>query len=588
MVLTEHDKIYNWITMSESGISKVLTEDDWQGARDYYEDEQAPEDVPDDKDYLQVDIITDAIDRSVGQVVSGDIKVTIKGGGQMAKPIKELYDDIFEANDFYDITLPDQLNKFYCEGMGMFKLVDNPFKESRYGLGFLEIHGIQVGRGLLDTNSRTGMHNDDTYRIHKERRKLSYALDKWGKTKSGKRNKLYNEIKGAVAEQEGSDTEEWVDVYEIEYKETQFYTDDDGLRREKDVWYICKVINKTVMVEKPQKTGYTYCRMQPMIHTPRVSVDVGRYPMGLFKKIKQQQDNINITESVILDSVKASIKNFFFGKGIKPEEALNIKKEVAQIDGFAYSTNPNAKLEHFGGQPISPGLVQLRGMLHEDKDMITGSSSQATQFQAASSGQLSGKAIGSLQFAGILPEYAKKTNIEYALKQIGLIVMEYIGKKMQQPFEIQRPIEGKERIIRFNKMAEPGYEGDEYEVVKDGVINPLSNLPKMDLVVEIEMNAAQRRELEMNKAIMMAQMGKISDVDLMEAMYPYTWKEKIENLKKQSTAQAIIQEAVEMGGEELLQTLGQTLEGFKEMFKDGKFVGDEEQLSALMAQGVNQ
>jgi hypothetical protein len=60
-------------------------------------------------------------------------------------------------------------------------------------------------------------------------------------------------------------------------------------------------------------------------------------------------------------------------------------------------------------------------------------------------------------------------------------------------------------------MAEPGYEGDEYEVVKDGVINPLSNLPKMDLVVEIEMNAAQRRELEMKKKTLLHDIRTLND-----------------------------------------------------------------------------
>lgn len=583
MVLDEKDRFYTWITRSESGLSSVLTDEDWSGAREYYEDEQTPEDVPDDKDYLQVDIITDAVDRSVGQVVSGNIQNMLVGGGEMAKPIKELHDDIFEANDFFDITFPDQLNKFYCEGMGAFKVVDNPFKVGRYGTGFLEIHGLPIGRCMLDTNSRTGMHDDDLFRINKERRLKSYALDKWGRGKGGRKNKLWIEIEASTAEQTGNDTELWVDVHEIEYYKTGFFTK-NGIKYEQKKYFITKIINKTVQVEEPHVTGYTRNRIQVMIHTPRINENVGRYPMGLFKKIKQQQDNINITESVILDAVKASIKNFFFGRGMKPDEIVDAKNEVAKTDGFAASKNPSAKLDHFPGQPISPALVQLRTFLHQDKDLITGSSSQAQQFQSAAAGQLSGKAIGNLQFSGILPEYAKKANIEYTLKQISMLVLEYIGKKMQQPFEIKREIDGNQRVIRYNKEAQPGYEGDEYEVVKDGIINPLSNLPALDIKIEIEMNAAQRREIEMNKAIALAQMQKISDVDLLTAMYPNSWKEKIENLKRQNTAQMLIQEIVETGGEELLQTLGQTLQGFKEQFKDGEFVGNDEELTAMMAQ----
>ena len=574
MVIDSSSKFYNWITFANSSIANVLTDDDWNGAREYYEDIQTPANVPDDKEYIQVDIITDAIDRAVGQVISGNINIALSGGGDMTKPIKELHNDILEANDFYEITLPDQLNKFYCEGMGAFKIVDNPFKVSKYGIGFLEIHGIPIGRELLDSNSRNGMHQDDIYRINKERRLKSYALDKWGRGKNGRKNALYNMIDTSSEENSGTDTEEFVDIYEIEYFETKFFNE-EGIRKEKDVYYITKIINQTVQVEPPTKTKYTLNRQQVMIHTPRTSEDVGRMPMGLFKKIKQQQDNINITESVIIDTVKGSVKNLFWSKGLKPDEILEAKREIAKTDGWINTKNANAKIEHFEGQQISPALVQLRTFLHQDKDIITGSSSQAQQFQSAAAGQLSGKAIGSLQFAGILPEYSKKTNIEYTLKQVSRVILEYIGLKMQAPFEIERKIDGSDRMIRYNTQASPDEQGDDYEVIKDGMINPLSNLPKIGITIDIEMNASQQREMEMNKALALSQMSKISDVDLMTAMYPNTWKEKIENLKKQSAAQAIIQESVEVGGEELLNELGQVLESAKQNFKDGEYIGDQ-------------
>ena len=582
MLIDETNKFYTWITRAESAFSNV--ESEYTEAREYYEDIQTPSDVPDDKDYIQENIITDTIDRSVGSLVSGDLRPVIVGGGDMAKPARELHDDILEANDFKERLLPSMANKFNCEGLAGVKVIDNPYKKSRYGIGFLELKELKQGRLLLDPNSQMGLHEDDIFRIHKERRLKSYALDKWGKTKAGRKNKLYDQITDAAEESNGQETEKFVNVYEIEYKETKFRLV-DGVRIEEEKYYVTKIINKTVQVEEPRPTGYPCFRLIPMIHTPREADSSGGYPMGLYKKLKQQQDQLNITASVTLDAVKASIKNLkvLRGQNVTPEEEIQFKEEAAKTDGFLFLRSPNARIDEITGQPLPAQLLQWHQWQRESFDDIKGSSNQAQQFQSAASGQLSGKAIGNLQFAGMMPEYTKKANMEYALKQVSTCILHYIRTKMTQPFTITRPIEGNEVEIPFNRRVAPNYQPrPELDVVNDGMVNVLSELGDMDVKIEIELNMQQKKELELNKAFILAQAGKISDQDLLEAAYPNSWKDKYQRMLAQNQAASVVAELAEMTGDQnALQILQNSIAQFKGKFKDGKFTGTEEELAQM-------
>jgi len=272
------------------------------------------------------------------------------------------------------------------------------------------------------------MHNDDTYRIHKERRLKTYALEKWGRNKNGRKNKLWNEIEAAVAENYTGE-QEYVEVYEVEYWVDKFVVV-DGIRIERKVYYMTTYINKTIEVQKPVETGYPCFRLIPLIHTPRKSSTFGCYPMGLYKKLKQQQDQMNITASVVLDVIKASIKNLKVTKAAKPDEFTKFKREAAKTDGAVNFSNPNMKVEEFRGNDINPALLQWHQWMRSSFDDIRGSSNQAQQFQSAASGQLSGRAINNLQFAGTMPEYAKKPNIELALKNLSLCIFHYIKTKI--------------------------------------------------------------------------------------------------------------------------------------------------------------
>ena len=552
----------NWTTkieFAESSWGKV--QDEYTKAREYYEDEQTPSDIPAGKDYIQENIITDTVDRSAGALLSGDIHPVLIGGGGMAEEAKQLHTDILEANDFKELILPVEINRFYCEGMGGFKFVDNPFKEDRYGIGFPEIHSIAHGRLLLDPDSITGMHNDDVYRIHKERRLKTYALDKWGRNKNGRKNKLWDEIEASVAENYTGE-EEFIEVYECEYWKYKFSTNKDELgnvvRKERKVYYMTTYINKTVEVVKPIETGYPCFRLIPMIHTPRMSGEFGCYPMGLYKKLGQQQDQMNITASVVLDVIKASIKNLKITKGAKDDEFIEFKRQAAKSTGAVNFSNPNMRVEEFSGNDINTGLLQWHQWMRSSFDDIRGSSNQAQQFQSAASGQLSGKAINNLQFAGTLPEYAKKTNIELALKGLSTCIFHYIKTKMRQPFSITREIEGVEKNIAFNQIG--------------SMENQLSELGFTDVKLEVEFNTQQTKELELNKALILSQAGKLADSDLLEAAYPNSWVEKYKKLMEQNQAIGLVQEMADIGGEDFINFMAQEIQKYKGMFQNGELV----------------
>lgn len=551
------------IELAESGFGKV--KDEYGGARNYYEDEQTPSDIPSNKDYIQENIITDTIDRSSGALLSGEIHPILVGGGDLAENAKQLHTDILEANDFKELILPVEINKFYCEGLGGFKFVPNPYREDRYGIGFPEIYGIPIGRLLLDPDSITGMHDDDNFRIHKERRLKDYALEKWGRTPKGNKSAKWHEIEGAVAENQTGE-QEYVEVYEIEYWQHQFSTTKTlfgPIRKERKVYYMTTYINKTIEVQKPVPTGYPCFRLVPMIHTPRRDRDAfGCYPMGLYKKLAQQQDQMNITASVVLDAVKSSIKNLTIVRGqtMDADDEIKAKLEVGKTDGFINLKNPNSRLEQFAGHEISPALLQWHQWQRQAYDDVKGSSSQAQQFQSAASGQLSGTAINNLQFAGTMPEYAKKPNIEFALKSLSLCIFHYIKTSMGQPFSITREIEGKEQGINFNSV------GSEE--------NQLSELGFTDVKLEVEFNTQQTKEMELNKALILSQNGKLSDKDLMQAAYPNSWIEKLTRSTEQNQAMALVQEMIDIGGEDFVNFIGQEMQKYKGAFQNGELAQD--------------
>ncbi|MBD3224935.1 MAG: hypothetical protein GF313_09405 [Caldithrix sp.] len=576
------------IDKSEAGRSKVS--DEYRKAHEYYENSQAPSNVPSDKDYIQENIITDTIDRAIGELIAGEIKPEIVGGGAMYAPVKELFEDILEANDFKENVLTSALKDMYTTGLGSIKFIDNPYKRGRYGIGFPEIVYLDDDESLLDTNCKNGKHTDrdDIYKIHKTRKQKDYVLKKWGYNEKNRKIKKYHDIQKAVEEQEGDESETFVNIYEVEYKKAVFRTkdlvDENGqpqtIREETDAFFITKILNEDVMLEEPEPTGYPTFRKIDFIHTERKKTDKGKNPMGIYVKQGQTQDQLNITSSVMLEAVKSSIKQGIIITGITDKEEENtLNRKLASTNFSMVIRNPNAKVHTLQSNGIDPSLLQWHAMSRERYDDIHGSSNQAQQFQSASKGQLSGKAIGNLQVAGTLPEYIKKNNIESSLKQLSKCIFHYIKERMNQPFEITRKIDGKERQIQFNKQADENTQEDDFTVVNDKkIINDLSQLGEMDVKLIVNMNALRKMEYEMNKAIAMANINKISDIDLLKALYPNSWKEKYDNLLKQNKIMELATRMVETGGDELVQMINQVMDKYEGKFEEGEFKGDPEDL----------
>jgi hypothetical protein len=566
----DEETFKNWIVQAESSWHKA--ESEYDKARNYYEDEQAPSVAPSKKEYVQENLITDTIDRAVGQVTSGKIKTTLKGGGEAVEPVKELHDEILSDNDFNTKIVPRNMNHFYCEGLGGIKWVEEPKAKGRFGVGRGRVYYLQPGELWLDPNSKDGMHDDDFFRIHPKRMLLTDAQEKFGRNEKGNKTKLWNEIVDSRDDESGTETEPHVYLYEIEYRVKSYTlkTTAKGVsyREEEDVYYICKVINKTLIVQPPQKTGYPCFRLIPIIHTPRQNVTCGRYPMGLYKKLGQSQDNLNVNDSVMLEAVKASIKQFVTVTGGKEDEAELARKQLAKTNGLAYFKSPNTKVNVYPGTPLPPSLLQYREQTRERFDNIRGSSSSAQQFQSASAGQLSGKAIGSLQFAGIMPEHAKTPHIQQAYKDLSRCIIHYIKTRMKQPFSIDRKIDGTDRKINFNKTSEPGYMGDELNIITNGTINDIDTIGNVDVDLVVEMNMQQKEEIDLNKALVALQMQKISDKDFLKKMWPYEWIEMYDNLIAQGGAAALMEKLNEVSKNdpELAQAIMTNIDQFIENY----------------------
>ena len=527
----------DWIDAADSNWGNV--KDEYEEARKYFENEQTPSDVPEDKEYVQYNLITDLVRRKAGEVVSGQITPILLGGGESKLARRELFLDILDESKFQQYVLPSLVNYFYNEGLGAIKFAPNPFKRSKYGIGAPTIYFLRPDEVRLDPNSRDGMHFDDIYRIHAKRIPLETAKGHptWiNKDKITASMELDTQRSGEITQIQ------FCDLYEIEYYQTEYSRDENGNRIEEDIWYRVKYINKVVQVEAPVKTGYPVCRIIPAIHTPRTLVDKGRYPFGIYALIGQNQDQLNVVESVMLDAVKASIKNFVTGKGVNPEDEGKVRDQLARTNGVYFTSNPQADIRVIPGNPITPALVQWADRTRFRFDEQTGSSGSQRGQEV---GQLSGRAINSLQAAGSIPELTAKANLENALTDLGVCIATYIERNMsKQQFSIFRDIDGNEREIRFNQMPDVGFEPDEYNMVeaKGGLINPLAGIGNMGVRMHVEMNQVQQKDYKLNLALLMRARADLSLMDVMREVYPDSWKDKMQNVMKEQSVTALIQD----------------------------------------------
>lgn len=547
--LYNEDDFKNWVVQAEAAFNK--NKSNFETDRKYFENVQAPSDVPSDKAYIIENRSTDLVRRLSGQMISGKINLNVTGGGERALPLRLLHDDILEENDFQTLQIEEGTNNFYCEGYGGIKWRYNTKKLSKYGIGSPEIDMLQYDELWLDPNAKKGMHTDDIFRIHPKRILLSYAKQKWSKKADA--------IHDSMNDGSETETERFCDLYEIEFKETREISETikegenagKSIKLEKDVYFIVKIINQTVVVEGPEPTGYPCFRLIPMIHTPRKDVnnEFGRYSFGPLRLNSQTQDHLNVLSSIIHEAVKADIKNLTILVGANPDEEANYKLEAAKTNGLVVIQNPNAKIEWAPRPGISPALLQAKEMTEHRFDVAT---SNYGPSRGETQGDLSGKAIGLLQDTGIAGEYTAQSHIEYAFTQLSRCILHCITKEMDTPFYIISQIEGEEKAVHYNSTGVETQENDEYNVAGEkGVVNDMGSLdmPHMKIRTEVQMNVVAQQNIEIQKAVMAHDRQTMAPVDFLKALFPKRYYEIWKNMQKHNEALALMQQMAEKGPE---------------------------------------
>ena len=259
-------KFEQQITDMEAEYRKV--EPKYLTARQYFEHDQEPANVPADKEYIEENLLTDMVLRLIGGMVGGKFSPILKGGGANAESIRELFLDILDENDFKESLVETIANYYYVEGFLGIKTIFNPFRRSKYGLGFPEIHVLQPGTLLLDNNNIDLKHRDDLTRVHKIKMPLYLAMKRYPEYE--------REITQSNEGANDSDTEKFCDLYEMQHKRTRIIKNQDGLEEEEDYFLISRVINKTVPVKRVQDkklllpSRFKRFSIVPMFHTPRI------------------------------------------------------------------------------------------------------------------------------------------------------------------------------------------------------------------------------------------------------------------------------------------------------------------------------
>ena len=533
----------DWIIKCEQNFNKV--KDNYDEDREYFENVQAPSNVPSDKTYIVENRLVDLNRRLSGQVVSGKLNPSLRGGGEMMVPVHELFMDIFEENSFKEYHLEEITNHGYCEGYCGIKFRYNPMKRSKYGVGSPEIYFLNPDELWLDPDARDGMHRTDMLRIHPQRMLLAEAKKRWPE-KAEEINQTYDDNTA-----EDTEVQRYCDIYEIEFKETFFVQvpvkkgSDEKIKLEVDKYFIVKVANKVVILEGPEETGYPFFRLIPVIHTPRISKTYGKYPYGPNRLLGQTQDNLNTVSSLINEAVKLDTKTLAFISGASDEEVAEYETEASKIHGRVIFKSPNAKVNFAPRTGLVPSLIQAYEIIGHRFDRIQGDFAPT---RGEVKGNLAGVTVHQLVTQGIMSEFVAQSHFEAALTDLAKCVLHCIKTEMNTPFMIKREIAGEDKEIPFNISENPSGANDPYMVSTKKGLNVLSQI-EMGVSVEIEMNHEMKRQTDIQLAIIAHDRQKLSTEDFLKALFPKTYQEKLENLKEENDAMTLVREMMDLGPE---------------------------------------
>jgi len=567
-----HEDFKEWIVKARSSFDKAKS--GFESDREYFENEQDPDNVPDEKEYIKDNRITDLVRRLTGQMISGKVNVALVGGGEMKDPVRMLFEDILDENDFNEYIMESIANHIYCEGYCGWSYDLNPMKRSKYGLMSPEINFLMPKDLWLDPDSRDLLHRDDNFRILPKQIPLKYAKKRW------------REHADAITESRDEystddDILHYTDLYDIEFKET-FLHNVGGVLIEEDKYFIVKLINETVVVEGPEETGYPCFRRGPFIHTPRTGANYGKYPMGPVRILAQTQNQLNVISSVMSEAVKKDIKRLAFistAGGDTKELEKKYKDQAAKEHGVIAITG-EARIDYAPQTGLAPSLIQMKEIVAHRFDEISGKFAPS---RGEVSGDLSGRAIALHQQRDILSEYVAQKHIELGLTDLGQCIYYSIKNEMAgNPFSITREVDGQEHIVPFNVPMEQA--AGDYAVPDEeaGVVNNLAGID-MKCRVEVEMNSSLKEQTEMNKAMIAFQNGWIAPIDALKVFYPKSYHEKHKNRAEYDQAMKLIQDMTELGPD-FMNFAGQMIMKAKQDFE--QIEGEENQEAITQNRGV--
>lgn len=304
----------------------------------------------------------------------------------------------------------------------------------------------------------------------------------------------------------------------------------------KTIMFECKVVNYDLLVEEPEPTGFADFTIIPAIHTVR-SKD-HKYPSSPVMYLRNTQDRINGTSSMMYLEAKRGVKNLHFIRGMTQKEFQRTKRVKTDAGEFIFSDNPNADIKAVHASSLSPAMLQQLELDMQAFELI-GNTNEPDRGQPV---DLSGKAIVSLQARADIPLYVSVTNLENALVEVFRRLIEGFQKFMDKPFMIEREIEGQRRKIFFNTdVNEITDSNDKNLFIKGGVINPLDQMHVPKIAVDIMTNTLQKEAEDANKAFAMFQAQQLADIDLHKAIYPKKWSTTLTNAREFNQAMQMVQ-----------------------------------------------
>ncbi len=529
------------------------TKPEYDKCMQYFEDQQAPSDLPTNKTYVEDNLITDLVRYLIGQVVGGGMKPDIKGGGEWANILAALHDDILKSNSFATQIVPQIVKSFYVTGLAGVAVDFNPYRLSPYGTGMPIIQSLKKGEFYLDADF-VGMHDDDEVRWHRTRKKVVEMKRRY------KDEDFVDQIQPAGRGENAKDeSEQYCDLYTASFCYNDWVKNDKkNVYEEIKKFYTLKLINKTLMVEKARKSYFNRHFLIGGFHTPREETSI--YPFGVVKLVTSTQENINGVKTVMYDAVKADIKNFLIGTGVDPSLEQKAKNEVAKTNGAFFVQDVGARIGMAPRPGMSPALIQMYQMLRMQFDEASG---RHAPERGAVDKQMSGEALKAIYYQGTVPEFTAKLHLEQMITEISKCIIECFPR-MPEAFSINAELDGKEQKIAFNGFQE-GIEDVIYDLTKVDTNN-------IDIYTEVTMNVRGQKEALQNKALLEHSRGLKSTKNTVKALNPDNWAKEYEDLIAEQQALALVEKISEISKDmpEQMDNLLATVDKIIETAQTGK------------------